>query len=75
MHPDVGNFHYSDHVKKKGTLLLGDYVGGIAGYGNSTLLANCSTEKNGYVLGNRYVGGIVGGLGEGIQEAIQAAGM
>lgn len=70
----AGNFHYSDHVKKKGTLLLGDYVGGIAGYGNSTLLANCSTEKNGYVLGNRYVGGIVGGLGEGIQEAIQAAG-
>lgn len=68
------NFRYSNYVEQKDTLLLGNYVGGIAGYGSHTLLVNCSTEKNGYVLGNQYVGGIAGGLGGGVSEAIQAAG-
>ena len=51
----AGNFSYN---KKKENLLLGTYVGGITGYGNYTLLSNCSTEKNGYILGENYVGGI-----------------
>lgn len=71
----AGNFRYSNYVDQKDTLLLGNYVGGITGYGSDTLLANCSTEKNGYVLGNEYVGGIAGGLGgSDVKEAIQAAG-
>lgn len=68
----AGNFKYTDYVDRKDTILLGEYVGGIAGYGKHTLLSNCSTEKNGYVLGSEYVGGIAGGLGGGISEAIQA---
>ena len=41
-------------------MLKGDYVGGIVGYGNYTILSNCETQKNGYVLGENYVGGIAG---------------
>lgn len=66
----AGNFSYS---KKKKNLLLGTYVGGITGYGNYTLLSNCSTEKNGYILGENYVGGIAGGFGEGVSEAVQSS--
>lgn len=66
----AGNFSYS---KDKENLLLGTYVGGITGYGNYTLLSNCSTEKNGYILGENYVGGIAGGFGEGVSEAIQSS--
>ena len=46
-------FRYSSDDQKE--LLQGRYVGGIAGYGEHTLLSNCSTEKNGYVLGDEYV--------------------
>ena len=66
----AGNFSYN---KKKENLLLGTYVGGITGYGNYTLLSNCSTEKNGYILGENYVGGIAGGFGEGVSEAVQSS--
>lgn len=66
-----GSFHYSSDDQKE--LLQGRYVGGIAGYGEHTLLSNCSTEKNGYVLGDEYVGGIAGGLGGGVPDAIQAS--
>ena len=66
----AGNFTYN---KKKENLLLGTYVGGITGYGNYTLLSNCSTEKNGYILGENYVGGIAGGFGEGVSEAVQSS--
>ena len=66
----AGGFSYT---KSKQDLLLGTYVGGITGYGKDTLLSNCSTEKNGYILGNQYVGGIAGGLGGGVSEAIQAS--
>lgn len=57
---------------KKEEYLKGKYVGGIVGYGNSTLVNNCSTETDGYVLGSEYVGGIVGGLGRNVSEAIRA---
>lgn len=58
--------------KDKKDLLKGQYVGGIVGYGNHSLMANCGTESNGYILGSKYVGGIAGGLGGNINEAIQA---
>ena len=57
---------------KKEEYLKGKYVGGIVGYGNSTLVNNCSTETDGYVLGSEYVGGIAGGLGRNVSEAIRA---
>ena len=58
--------------KNKKALLKGQYVGGIVGYGNHSLIANCGTESNGYILGAKYVGGIAGGLGGNISDAIQA---
>lgn len=58
--------------KDKKDLLKGQYVGGIVGYGNHSLMANCGTESNGYILGSKYVGGIAGGLGGNVNDAIQA---
>ena len=58
--------------KNKKDLLKGQYVGGIVGYGNHSLMANCGTESNGYILGSEYVGGIAGGLGGDVNNAIQA---
>lgn len=55
------------YTAEKKNLLLGDYVGGIVGYGNGSLVYDCSTEKNGYVLGADYVGGIAGGFGDTTQ--------
>ena len=63
---------FSFDESKKTEYLKGKYVGGIVGYGNSTLVNNCSTEKDGYVLGSDYVGGIAGALGGNISEAIRA---
>ena len=42
--------------------LIGRYVGGIVGYAEKGQLQNCSTGSGGYVLGDDYVGGIIGGL-------------
>lgn len=56
------NFEYD--AAKKEELLKGQYVGGIAGYGVDSLLLECDTQKDGYILGSDYVGGIVGGLTE-----------
>ncbi len=42
--------------------LIGRYVGGIVGYAEKGQLRNCSTGSGGYVLGDDYVGGIIGGL-------------
>ena len=55
------------YTAEKKNLLLGDYVGGIVGYGKGSLVYDCSTEKNGYVLGADYVGGIAGGFGDTTQ--------
>ncbi len=66
------SFVDSDGSPKR-SLLKGTYVGGIAGYGVNTLINNCSTEKDGYILGADFVGGIAGGLtGEAVSEAIRA---
>ncbi len=58
----------------KRDLLKGDYVGGILGFGDGAILSNCETEKNGYVLGENYVGGIAGGLKSGSDSAIRVDG-
>lgn len=61
------------YEKAKKDLLRGEYVGGIVGYGKASVVYNCSTEKNGYILGSDYVGGIAGGFG-GTKEAIRSDG-
>ena len=59
--------------KKTGTLtdaslLKGDFVGGLVGYGKEIVLNGCKTGK-GYVLGSRFVGGLAGGFtGSGVQQ-------
>lgn len=54
---------------KGGTLsaaspLQGDFVGGLVGFGDSVTITDCKTGS-GYVLGNTFVGGVVGGLSTG----------
>lgn len=44
--------------------LQGDFVGGLVGFGDSVTITNCKTGS-GYVLGNTFVGGVVGGLSSG----------
>lgn len=57
------NSGYSFDSDKKDDYLLGDYVGGILGFGEETCtLEGCFTGKNGYVIGNENVGGIAGSL-------------
>lgn len=56
----ASGFRYD--VSEKEKLLRGQYVGGIIGYGTSSKLYSCNTQRNGYVLGSDYVGGIAGGM-------------
>ena len=54
---------------KDGTLsaaspLQGDFVGGLVGFGEDVKISHCQTGS-GYVLGNTFVGGVVGGLSTG----------
>ena len=57
------NSGYSFDAAKKEEYLLGNYVGGILGFGEETCtLEGCFTGKNGYVLGKENVGGIAGSL-------------
>lgn len=44
--------------------LQGDFVGGLVGFGDSVTITDCKTGS-GYVLGNTFVGGVVGGLSTG----------
>lgn len=45
------NSGYSFDADKKDDYLLGDYVGGILGFGEETCtLEGCFTGKNGYVI-------------------------
>lgn len=44
--------------------LQGDFVGGLVGFGDGVTITNCQTGS-GYVLGNTFVGGVVGGLSAG----------
>lgn len=65
---------YSYSRGDKDAVLKGRYVGGIIGYGGNSTLAGCGTEKDGYVLGKEYVGGIAGGMNRDAQDAILGAG-
>ncbi len=62
---------YSYDSGQQDKVLKGNYVGGIIGYGSYTILSNCETQKNGYVLGENYVGGIAGGLGNEVGSSIR----
>lgn len=44
--------------------LQGDFVGGLVGFGDGVTITNCKTGS-GYVLGNTFVGGVIGGLSTG----------
>ena len=44
--------------------LQGDFVGGLVGFGGHVTITGCRT-RSGYVLGNTFVGGLVGGLSRG----------
>ena len=44
--------------------LQGDFVGGLVGFGDGVTISGCKTGS-GYVLGNTFVGGVVGGLSSG----------
>lgn len=44
--------------------LRGDFVGGLVGFGENVQITGCQTGS-GYVLGNTFVGGVVGGLSTG----------
>ena len=44
--------------------LQGDFVGGLVGFGDGVTISGCKTGS-GYVLGNTFVGGVVGGLSTG----------
>ncbi|WP_307999363.1 prepilin-type N-terminal cleavage/methylation domain-containing protein [uncultured Gemmiger sp.] len=44
--------------------LQGDFVGGLVGFGEGVKISHCQTGS-GYVLGNTFVGGVVGGLSSG----------
>lgn len=44
--------------------LRGDFVGGLVGFGENVQISKCQTGS-GYVLGNTFVGGVVGGLSTG----------
>ena len=44
--------------------LQGDFVGGLVGFGGHVTITGCQT-RSGYVLGNTFVGGLVGGLSRG----------
>lgn len=48
--------------------LRGRYVGGIMGYSDGAAMYNCSTRANGYVLGDSFVGGIIGGTSTTSQQ-------
>lgn len=66
---DVKTLIASGYNPDDGTLsaaspLQGDFVGGLVGFGDSVTITGCKTGS-GYVLGNTFVGGVVGGLSTG----------
>lgn len=51
----------NDGALTDGSLLKGDFVGGLVGFASGCKLDNCTTQK-GYVLGRCFVGGMAGGF-------------
>ena len=60
----IANGYNTDGTLSAASPLQGDFVGGLVGFGDGVTITNCQTGS-GYVLGNTFVGGVVGGLSTG----------
>ena len=60
----IANGYGSDGTLSAASPLQGDFVGGLVGFGEDVKISHCQTGS-GYVLGNTFVGGVVGGLSTG----------
>ena len=60
----IVNGYNTDGALSAASPLQGDFVGGLVGFGDSVTITDCKTGS-GYVLGNTFVGGVVGGLSTG----------
>lgn len=60
----ANGYNTDDGTLSAASPLRGDFVGGLVGFGENVQISNCKTGS-GYVLGNTFVGGVVGGLSSG----------
>ena len=60
----IANGYGSNGTLSAASPLQGDFVGGLVGFGEDVKISHCQTGS-GYVLGNTFVGGVVGGLSTG----------
>ena len=60
----IENGYGDDGTLSAASPLQGDFVGGLVGFGDGVTITDCKTGS-GYVLGNTFVGGVVGGLSTG----------
>ena len=60
----IANGYNTDGTLTAASPLQGDFVGGLVGFGEDVKISHCQTGS-GYVLGNTFVGGVVGGLSTG----------
>ena len=60
----IANGYGDDGTLSAASPLRGDFVGGLVGFGENVQITGCKTGS-GYVLGNTFVGGVVGGLSSG----------
>lgn len=60
----IAGGYNTDGTLSAASPLQGDFVGGLVGFGENVQISSCQTGS-GYVLGNTFVGGVVGGLSTG----------
>ncbi|WP_294809295.1 prepilin-type N-terminal cleavage/methylation domain-containing protein [uncultured Gemmiger sp.] len=60
----IASGYNTDGTLSAASPLQGDFVGGLVGFGEDVKISHCQTGS-GYVLGNTFVGGVVGGLSTG----------
>lgn len=60
----ANGYNTDDGTLSAASPLRGDFVGGLVGFGENVEITGCQTGS-GYVLGNTFVGGVVGGLSTG----------
>ena len=60
----ANGYNPDDGTLSAASPLHGDFVGGLVGFGEDVKISHCQTGS-GYVLGNTFVGGVVGGLSTG----------
>ena len=60
----ANGYNTDDGTLSAASPLRGDFVGGLVGFGEDVKISHCQTGS-GYVLGNTFVGGVVGGLSTG----------